>query len=834
MKYHSSLLKKYISVQEAPEDIARELTLKTCEIEEIIERKITDSIVIGYTTSCEKHPEADRLSVCVVNCGDKGEYQIICGGSNIAAGLYVPVALPGTYFAKADMTIEKRKMRGIESNGMICSKEELDILEDMDAHGIWDLKQDFDDISDEDLGTPLENKYPRLNSYVLDVDNKCLTNRPDLTGHFGAAIELHAIYHTLDKSTSIAYDKTPIWTESFYGNDMRNILEHATPALRSVRVESPAARTYTLIEINNITLQKTSFFTRLQMIDMGANPRNNWVDFSNLFMLLSGQPIHFFDADKVHGDIIVRNAKDGEQFVDLFEATHTLKHTDLVIADQDKILALAGVVGGLDSGISDTTKNILVEIANFDPVSVRKTGVRLGLRTDAELRYEKHINPRWSAACLLLFMEELKYYAKDLGTFEQRGIAYYISPELTSARKFVPVNFERLEGAIFGTKQEGFAEKAEAILNSLGCQVGNNEVRIPIWRSPDDLNIAEDLTEEVVRIYGYEKVEGMPLLSDMIHAPYTPFVALQRSLEDVLSRDLDATQTECYPWISEKVINQFHKDISIFYSLENAVNPETPYLRDSLLYPLLAHAAKNSKFFDHFTIFDIGKSWSKEGIQLNKEIPYAYASVGEHHDVAIMSYQKSIQDWSQDPLLDAKNMIKVILKKNNITSKMMLTNSEDSGFHPKKQAKVIVGGVEVGFVGAVHPLLLKEYKIPENAGLVFISLSLEKLLSVTKSVDEQKYSYETLQDQILWRDLCFVVDKGERFDAVVRAVSKVPEVAAYEVFDLYEGDRLDKGKKSVSIKIKINGDGNMTTEAINAIMTKTISAAEKAGGVLRA
>jgi len=834
MKYHSSLLKKYISVQEKPEDIAKELTLKTCEIEEIIERKIADSIVIGYTTSCEKHPEADRLSVCTVNCGDKWEYQIICGGSNIAAGLYVPVALPGTYFAKADMTIEKRKMRGIESNGMICSKEELDILEDLDLHSIWDLKQEFDDISDADLGTPLGHKYPRLNSYVFDVDNKCLTNRPDLTGHFGAAIELHAIYHALDKATSLSYNKTPHWVETFATTNFLDVFAHAPQAKRWIKVESSAARTYTLIELNNIHIQKTSFFTRLQMIDMGANPRNNWVDFSNLFMLLTGQPVHFFDADKVNGDIIVRNAKDGETFVDLFEATHTLKTTDLVIADKDKILALAGVVGGLDSGISETTKNVLVEIANFDPVVVRKTGVRLGLRTDAELRYEKHINPRWSVACLLLFVEELKYYSKDLGEFEQGGIAYYVDSKIADARKFVPVNFERIEGAIFGTKQAWFEEKAKSILTNLGCPIHGNEVRIPIWRSPDDLNIAEDLTEEVVRIYGYEKVEWMPLLSDMIHAPFTPFVALQRSLEDVLSRDLDATQTECYPWISEKVINQFHKDISTFYSLENPVNPETPYLRDSLLYPLLAHAAKNSKFFDHFTIFDLGKVWSKEGVALNHEVPYAYASVGEHHDLGVISYQKAIQDWSQDPLLDAKNMIKVILKKNNITSKMMLTNSEEAGFHPKKQAKVIVGGVEVGFVGAVHPLLLKEYKIPENAGLVFISLSLEKLLSVTKSIDDQKYSYATLQDQILWRDLCFVVDKGERFDAVIKAVSKVPEVAAYEVFDLYEGDRLEAGKKSVSIKIKINGDGNMTTEAINAIMTKTISAAEKAGWVLRA
>ncbi len=834
MKYHSSLLKKYISVQADPADIAKELTLKTCEVEDIIERKISPTVVIGYTKSCEKHPEADRLSVCIVNCWDKGEYQIICGGSNIAAGLYVPVALPGTYFAKADMTIEKRKMRGVESNGMICAKEELDIMEDMDIHGIWDLKLDFDDISDADLGTPLGEKYPRLNSYVFDIDNKCLTNRPDLTGHFGAAIELHAIYHTLGKANEIAFDKTPHWAELFTATNLPETLAHATPAKRWIKVESPAGRTYTLIELNNIEIKKTSFYTRLQMIDMWANPRNNWVDFSNLFMLLTGQPVHFFDADKVNGDIIVRNAKDGEQFTDLFEATHTLKTTDLVIADKDKILALAGVVGWLDSGISDTTKNILVEIANFDPVTVRKTGVRLGLRTDAELRYEKHINPRWSVACLLLFLEEVKYYAKDLGAFEQGGIASYIDATLADPRKFVTVDFDRLEWAIFGTKQEGFTETAKTILTHLGCPVNGNEIRIPIWRWPDDLNISEDLTEEVVRIYGYEKVEWMPLLSDMIHAPFTPFVALQRSLEDVLSRDLDATQTECYPWISEKVINQFHKDISTFYSLENPVNPETPYLRDSLLYPLLAHAARNSKFFDHFTIFDLGKSWSKAGVSLNKDVPYAYASVGEHHDLGVMCYQKTIQDWSQDPLLHAKNMIKTILKKNSITGKMTLLNTEQSGFHPKKQARISVDGVEIGFVWAIHPMLLKEYKIPENAWLDFISLSLEKLLSVTKSVDEQKYSYETLQDQILWRDICVVVDKWERFDAVIAAVAKVSEVVGYEIFDLYEGENLGQGKKSVSIKIKINGDGNLTTEAINAIMDKAIAAAEKAGGVLRA
>jgi len=302
-------------------------------------------------------------------------------------------------------------MRGIESNGMICSKEELQIMEDMDTHGIWDLVVDLEDISDADLVTPLAQKFPRINSYVFDVDNKCLTNRPDLTGHFGAAVELNAIYGRLNL---ISYNKVSEWMKQFDHTNILETLQQATPAKRNVVGEADGLNSYTLLEINTVDIKQTLFFTRLQMIDMGANPRSNWVDFSNLFMLLTGQPIHFFDADKVDGDIIIRNATDGEEFTDLFETKHTLKSTDIVIADKNKVLALAGVVGGLDSGISDTTKNILVEIANFDPVKVRKTGTRLGLRTDAELRYEKNINPWWSLYCLLLFLDELNYYSKDL------------------------------------------------------------------------------------------------------------------------------------------------------------------------------------------------------------------------------------------------------------------------------------------------------------------------------------------------------------------------------------------------------------------------------------
>lgn len=209
------------------------------------------------------------------------------------------------------------------------------------------------------------------------------------------------------------------------------MLEHTEQKLeRAIKVSSESVNTYIALEIKNIEVKKSDFFSRLQLKDIGGKSVNNWVDFANLFMNISSQPIHLFDADKVKGDLQVRNAREGELFVDLFEVEHSLKMTDIVIADNEKVLALAGVIGGLESAVSDTTKNVLVEIANYDPVIVRKTGTRLGLRTDAELRFEKNINPEWSLYSLLLFLDELKYYAKTLGNYEIGGVGYFIKSDL--------------------------------------------------------------------------------------------------------------------------------------------------------------------------------------------------------------------------------------------------------------------------------------------------------------------------------------------------------------------------------------------------------------------
>ena len=842
MKYTSPLLKKFISINDTPENIAKNLILKTCEIEEINERKISDNIVIGYVKSCEKHPDADKLSVCQVDCGKKWAYQIICGGSNVAAWLYVPVALPGTVFEKAGITIEPRKMRGLESNGMICSKEEIWILEDMEKHSIWSLTEDLEDISDKDLWTALKDKFPRLENRVMEVDNKSLTNRPDLTWHFGAATELNAIYGGV--KWAITFNKMKEYYEQCNVKHIMQILENSTKPERLVKSETEGLNTYLLLHLKNITVKQTSFFSRLQMLDLWSNPISNRVDFSNLFMNISGQPVHFFDAEKVEGDIIVRNAKEWEKFKDLFETEHILKATDIVITDKKKILALAGVVGGLDSGITENTKNILVEIANFDPVAVRKTWTRLGLRTDAELRFEKNINPRYTLFCLILFLDELAYYKKDLGDFDIGWLSYYISSKLEAqSSKYIEVDTKVMEQFIFGKKTKWLDKKVEEILSWLGfiqdwkmetLKNGKIKLTCPLWRGPDDLNIQEDIYEEVARIYGYDQIENLPLLSDTVYTPYTAYVAIQRQLEDILVRNIGCNQTETYPRIGEKALQELGRNKEHMYMLQNPVNPEAPYMRDDMVYGLLAHTAKNSKFFDSFRIFDIGKIRRKEA-KAKKDSKFASDFVDEQTQLGIMLYEKSINQWNHDPILEAKHIVKKISKELEL-GKVTFEKSDTPRFrlHPKKQALIKIGDIVIGFVGSLHPLILQNNKIGETSGVVYLSLNITTIIEKVKLASEHIYTYESLQDQIIWRDICFVVDANKDFEAIISAVKKVPEVKEVEVFDVYAGKNLGDEKKSVSIKIKIVWDGTMTTEQINDVMNKAIKAAENAGGSLRA
>ncbi len=304
MRYSLSLLKKYIGVQDTAENIARQLTLKTCEIEEIIERNLPKEIVIGKVLEVKQHDNADKLKVCQIDCGKAGKFQICTGGENIITNVYVAVAIPGCYLPAIDLKIEPRKMRGEDSNGMICSKGEIGIIEDEDKHRIWIMNEDMSDLSDADIGIALGDKYPWMNNSILDVDNKTVTHRPDLTGHFGIAWELQAIYASANASKDSAsnkfsFNKLPDRKHTFETTNILDTLSNAHKADIVVDVKTADCQSYIAIQYNDVTVQRSSMYTRLAMQDIGQQSRSNRVDFSNLFMMTTGQPIHIFDADQI-------------------------------------------------------------------------------------------------------------------------------------------------------------------------------------------------------------------------------------------------------------------------------------------------------------------------------------------------------------------------------------------------------------------------------------------------------------------------------------------------------------------------------------------------------
>lgn len=581
----------------------------------------------------------------------------------------------GTPFPEAGITIAKRAMRGVDSEGMICSKGELGINEDKDTHWIWDLGQDLE-ITQEDLGIPLSEKFPWLESTTLEVDSKSLTNRPDLTGHFGLAVELNAILPENEKK----FNGITTWMQTFRDTNILEVLSHTDkPLNREIRVSSEAVNTYLALELRGIKIKKSDFFSRLLLLDLGGNPINNWVDFSNLFMNSSGLPIHCFDADKIKGAIVVRDAVEGEKFTDLFGNEHELKSSDLVIADEEKILALAGVIGGLASGITEKTQNIIIELANFDPVIVRKTGTRLGLRTDAELRFEKNIAPAFSLYALLLFLEDLKFYAKDLGNYEIAGIGSYVKAGFNPiSKKLIPCPRKELETLIFGQEKAHFQEEAESILRKLGFEVQGEQVATPLWRGPEDLNIKEDLAEEIARIMGYETIAPQALLAEVKAEPFSTSVELLRRVESMMIEQFSYDQVESYPWTSATLIKALGGKPEFCYRLQNPLNPEFPFLRDSMLENLLPIAVKNSKFFDQFKIFDIGKVWTKAKEAGNQALDERYAEEHfcEELQLGACRYEKSITSRSEDPLLKVKAIAMKLIKKLGIKGKLSFEKSD--------------------------------------------------------------------------------------------------------------------------------------------------------------
>lgn len=812
MLYSKNQLLQWINLPSDYETLKTKLIAKVFEIEhgEFV-RALPELVVLGKVLSVEKHPNADTLNVCQIDCGSHGNFQICTWGENVAEGQYVPVSLPGCYLPAIDLLIEPRKLRGLDSVGMICSKWELWINEDNGNHRIWDLWADIG-CTDSMVWKSFKELFPWMENTVFEVESVAITNRPDLWGHFWLAVECRSVFSDFQTPPNPIYDTIKAAQE--FTIDQLSVLPN-NAALKQCSIETTKCSYYSLVKVDNIQNDKSEFRGRLSLLDLGHTPRFNRVDYGNWIMSNYSQPVHIFDADKISWAIKVTEAKGAELFTDLTGKEHTLIAWDIIIVDDKQVLWLAWIIWGLSSAYDEKTKNILIETANFEPIQIRKTATRLGLRTEASMRFEKWINPLWTA---FFSHEQVSIITKnheEHKTGEVSGFTYTAPKEFSNPE----LSFKLYDATVYfyGSWDKDIQVQITPILKLLGYEIISTDddmvsVKAPIWRS--DVTMIQDIYEDIARHIGLEHIPEIPSTIDIIKSPRS-IIAFKYELAEKLISWLGMSQVESYPWYSEEWINILWLDKSNYFELLNPMDSSVPFMAQTLLPGLLEIAKKNYRQVLPIKIFEIGKVfWTKD----NKP--------NETKMFAGLWLNKKTQDWNNDSFLLLKQITSLI-ELNFTTPTFNFKLSENKNFHPHKQAQILVDNTIIWFIGEIHPSLLETIKIGSEYSACYIAIELEKLFAVIHTKESAWYA--SLQDQVLTRDLSFEITTNLHFTSIIETIASHPQISDYKIFDLYQKEEA----KSVSISIDILWDGTTTLEQINAILTEIIKKVETTGAKLK-
>lgn len=568
----------------SPEDLARDLTMRTAEVEGLQRfAPHLDEVVVGKVLRREKHPNADRLSLCAVDVGATEPLSIVCGAPNVAAGQNVAVARVGTVLP-GDFRIQKAKIRGVASFGMICSVRELDLGDEHD--GIWVLPDGLTP------GTPVADALD-LVDWVLEIDNKSLTHRPDCWGHRGLAREIAAIYHRELRPLDLTLPPT--------GD------EPGVP----VRIESAACPRYVALPIDGVRQQPSPDWLRVLLLAVGQRPLDLLVDVSNFVMLDLGQPNHVFDRERLaSGGIVVRMARPGERMRTLDGAEHTLTEEDLLICNGDTPVALAGVMGGEESKVDEGTERLLLEVANFHPTTIRRTALRLGLRTEASARFEKSLDPTMplqAAAHLVRLLAEIQPSLRlpspptDVGDWSDPSTTIALRPRRARRLLGVEVGEERIVEVLTAL---GFGVRVE--------EQGNLAVDVPSYRATKDVGIEEDLVEEIGRVLGYDTIPEQSLVGELRPAASDPRRTLVRNLQDRLAGGARFHEALTYSFVPDPLLATLGLAEAPHVEVVNPVHEEERRVRRTPLASLLGLLAKNRRVREDVRLFEIGKGYLPE------------------------------------------------------------------------------------------------------------------------------------------------------------------------------------------------------------------------------
>ena len=790
MKLSLNFVKDYIDLPEdlTVEKIAEDMTVHSSEYDQAGKLINASNLTIGEVIECEMHPDSDHLHVCKVDIGTE-ILGIVCGAPNVRKGLKVIVALPGAKLPCG--TIKKGVIRGQESNGMLCSMLELGLeskfVDETDKTGIHELPVDAPVGED-----PI--KYMGLDDEVIDFE--LTANRGDLLSVLGMAYELGAIYDKKVKKIDLEHKEN--------NEDINDNFK--------VEVNTENCSIFLAKKVKNVTIKESPAFIKSRLIASGIRPINNVIDISNYVMLETGQPLHFYDADKLEGMIEVRMAENGEKLTTLDGVDRTLHDENIVISDGKRAIGLAGVMGGLDTEITDSTKNIIIEAAIFDGVKVRKTSKEL-VRSEASNRFEKGLDPNRTymaqeRACNLL---EKYADAEVVG-----GIAKYDTTSLED--KKIEVKFSEINKVL---GQNIPNEEILNIFRKLGFtyELKAEGAIVSVPKRRIDIKIKEDLNEEVGRIYGVNNIEGV-----------LPIMPMKRGSFDRTTREirnkmigLGLNETLSYVLVGENEAKLFVKDNNESIKLLDPMSEDRNTLRNSIIPSLLNifkfNVARENK---DVSIFEIAKVFYKNNEALGEEKHLSALMTGE--------YYQGIGNSKQVDFYVIKGIAEEILNylgyKNRYSFVADLSKISEE-FHPGQSAVISVNNDIVGVVGKVHPNVIEQ-------DVYVLEINLDKLLA--KKVGKMKFK-EISKFPSVNKDLAVVVDKNLEAQKIALQIKKSAgsSLNDIKVFDVYTGKGIDEDKKSIAFSLNFGKmNATLTDEEINGAMEKVIKDLEnKLGAKLR-
>ncbi len=784
MRLSKKFVSDYIDIKDIdPKELAEKMVFAGNEYEEMRPFCDATNLVVGEVLECIDHPESDHLHICQVDLGNE-TVQIVCGAPNVRKGLKVIVSKVGATLP-GGIVIKNAKLAGVESNGMICALSELGLeskyLKEEDKSGIHELPLDAP------VGTDAL-EYLEFDDTIIDFE--LTANRADLMNMIGMAYEIGALYHR------------PVHIPEIH------IQEHGTSIEQTTQldVKTENCSIYLGKRVENVEIKESPQFIKARLMASGIRPINNVVDISNYVMLEYGQPLHFFDADRLGNHVVVRMANPNETIVTLDGQTRSLKEQDIVIANDQEPVALAGVMGGLSTEVEESTKNIFIEAAIFEPTHIRYTSKSI-LRSEASSRYEKGIDPNRTEQAILRACELLEKYAG--GSICPGMLCHDVAKKQD---KVIAITLDKIN-QVLGMQLEN--TDVEDIFTRLGFTYQLNdgiyEVTVPTRRL--DVNIKEDLIEEIGRIYGYDHVTGKLPVVPMKRGSYSKKAKMVKEIRKRLE-GLGLYQVVTYSLVGEQECNSFVNKNRDFVSILAPLSEDKKIMRQSFIPSLLTvmeyNLARNHK---DIQIFETGSIYYKEGDYVEEQVVSGLL-LGNYQG---NTWQNNIQ--KVDFYL-VKGIIENLLNYLGLNGRYQIIADETcKDMHPKMTASILVDHEKVGYFGKVHPSMSKR-------DVYVFEISIDQLLS--KKVRQMKYK-EISKYPSVHKDLAFVMPASMESEQVMSILKKVGGrlLSEIDVFDVYEGENVLENEKSIAYSLTFqNPTKTLSDEEVTKVFNQMIAEVE--------